>query len=934
MKKSILFGIALLSLGVLSCTRETEAPQARMDRNVVTLGATVAPTKAAIDADGKFTWQASDVLAVQVVNEDETPAGFASFELVSGAGSDAANFSAVLPKGQNVGAWAVYPNASPVVSESTLTVNLPAEYVYEESNTNIPLLGAVADGKVAMRYIGGVVRFPVNKMPAEAAAVKLVADKMVTGEFALDLTDAAAVLKAGEGESSITYTFSKVEDLMVFNFPLPEGTYNLKLQLLNAEGVPVYEKVGQAPSEIKAGSVLVYNELYAEVQSAVILNGEDRFASFAEAIAAIPEKVDAGKTATLAMTGDMTEDIFIAGKFAAGEGCTAREIGADEFYIESPVVIDGAGHTLNGSIEILTAPVTVKDLTIMPTGHTPVYAASRNSQAFGVWVHYAKYGVVLDKVVIDLANSLDSATGLFMFNGVASADDDGPTRDIIRGCSIIGKEAAGNRLVQFYQSKADFIGNVFKNAYSKYAIRIDGWGANILLDNNVFESKIGTDHVFDFQDNLSHGQIVLGDGEADNNVYNGFAKWGQATFDITTGASMAFQPELEYLEGGEVRIKEQAVTRIWKKNQDEIPLGDNGFKGGQVAFSGLDFVLCDKNVYDLDGKKVGVLNVEGIPENGAIEGMSNSYDGYLVVSFAWNNVTHAVPVGHDQAFAYATYVWFDGWQNAPTLIWGDPAGTATDTSGNSGYGLAVSGYMAQGGTWVLATNQAGTWNDNDYGRNCHTIVWENYDHAKPHMNDKPAGSWAWNQIPYKRQYGDYTCMMQSVTGTADGKWVYYSSIGDGPYADGTGNIIVGVREGRKSGAGCGDADIRLYGTGQTMHPWYPAKYWGNLNCGHVRGFLLEGAEYVVVSSCTWIGGAITVMACDDTENYLMKSRLYGAPESAVSAATVEDNGTIHIIARAAHNGQGEIRRYDIKGRPAVGGNVEGPDVTVTPDVEF
>lgn len=923
MRKSILFGLAILSLAAVSCSREMEAPVAKSDANIVTLGASLADTKAAISDAGAFTWQEGDAMSVA------TDGGFVKFTLSAGAGSASADFSAVLNASAKLGELAVYPAGAHALAGNSLTVNLPAEYVYEEANTNVPLLGAVSGNAVAMRYIGGVVRFPVSKMPVGAAKVVLSADKKISGEFALDLSTADAVLLAGEGASSITYSFSEIKDLMVFNFPLPAGEYNLKLQILDAEGAPLFEKEGAAPSTIAAGSVLVYNELSVQLPG-VVMNGKG-YESVAAAIEAAQALTDG--TAEIIFNDDVEEDIYIAGQFAAAEGQTARTVADGEKVVKVPVVINGNGKTLKGSIEILTAPVTIKDLTIKPQAHHTVYAESRQPDyAYGIFVHYAQYGVVVDNVTIDMAEAEANATCLFMYNGVASNDDDGPTRDIIKNSSFIGNTTTGNRLVQFYQSKADFLGNDFQYSYSGYAVRIDGWGANILLNGNSFTNPVGTKAVFDFKASLSHGAVTLGDGEVDNNTYEGFQWWGNAAFDITSGASMTYAPELEYIEGGEVRIKPQVVNRIWKKTNAEIPLVSNGFKGGQVAFSGVDFVLNDLNVYNLDGNKIGVLNTEGVPANFAVEGMSNSYDGYLVISFVWNNVTGQAPASIEEAYAYGTYVWFDGWDKAPTIIWGDPASTAETTSGNSGYGLAVSGYMAQGGTWVLSTNQSA---DNDTGRNCHTIVWPNYDHATPHMSQKPDGSWAWNTIPYQLTGGDKTGMMQAVTGTADGKWVYYASIANSDALGG--GITVGVRQGRKSGADCGADDIMLSGLGKNLHPWYPDKFWGNLNSGHVRGFLYGGKEYVVVMSNAWIGCVITVLACDDTASYLKPTMLFGPVSAAacVSSATVEDNGVIHIIARASAGGAGEIRRYDIgAGASGTTGSVEGPDVTVTPGVKF
>ncbi len=248
MRKSILFGLALLSLGALSCTREAEAPVAApQGGRTVTLGVSVADSKAAIDGEGKFTWQAGDKIAV------ETSDGFATFNLTSGAGSDAAEFSATIPDGVELGASAIYPAA--LVSAEGFA--FPESYCYEADNTNVPLLGDVADGKIAMQYAGGVVRIPVKDIPEGAAAVSLTADKMIWG--ALERGETGFV--AGEGASAVSIAFSAAEPAMTFNFPVPVGEFVLGIKALAADGTVLFEKQRETATAVAAGSVIAFNEL-------------------------------------------------------------------------------------------------------------------------------------------------------------------------------------------------------------------------------------------------------------------------------------------------------------------------------------------------------------------------------------------------------------------------------------------------------------------------------------------------------------------------------------------------------------------------------------------------------------------------------------------------------------------------------------------------
>ena len=245
--------MALLSMAAVSCSVEKEAPeQAPAGRNLVTLGATVDQTKAAISNDAVFSWQANDVLSVVVGKK------LVDFSLIEGAGSKTAVFGTLLEAGETVGSTAIYPAGAHQVAGESVTINLPSSYVFEEDNTNIPMVGAVADGKIKFVAVGGVARF-VAGIPEGAAKVVLVTDKKITGDFAVE----EGVIAAGEGEDEVAYTFGPLaaDKNLTFNFPLPVGEYTMTFKVLDANGEPIAELAGSAAHEIKAADVLVFDEL-------------------------------------------------------------------------------------------------------------------------------------------------------------------------------------------------------------------------------------------------------------------------------------------------------------------------------------------------------------------------------------------------------------------------------------------------------------------------------------------------------------------------------------------------------------------------------------------------------------------------------------------------------------------------------------------------
>ena len=891
MRKSIIFGMALLSVAAVSCTIEPTAPiEVAGEGKVVTLGASVSGTKSAIDGEGKFTWQAGDAISVATTDGE-----FITFNLTSGAGTETAEFSAFVPGGKELGSIAIAPAGDHLITEDGVLVDLPGEIQWSADVTNVPLCGVVSEDKIEMQYIGGVVRIPVTDMPDGAAAIRLGANKVITGAF--ELGDAGIATSDEEYPDEVVITFDEAQPVMVFNFPVPVGEYSFSLAVLNSEGEPLFEKEGEAPQTIEAGTLLVFNELSATIPPVATLNGVN-YSSVAAAIEAAAE-LTSGE-ALITFLDDVEEEIYITGQFSHGAGQDLdREIATEEKPVKVPVVIDGDGKTLKGSIEIVTAPVTVKNLTIVPQAHHAVFSGARNpSYAFGIYVHYAKYGVVVDNVTIDMAEAEADATAIFMYNGLGDQNDDGPTRDIVKNSVIKGNPVNGNRLLQFYQAKADFVNNEWLNAYSGYAARLTGWGFNALFEKNSFKSVATTKAVIDFRGGSPQlATLVL----LDNTFGDDFTYLGYTTEDITAATyPNTFMPPLEYVSGtGEVKFKEGlAWAKIYEKNFGSANFPTVKYSTHFVAFSGTDIVTLDGVVSDLNGNKKGTLNMEGVMENGAIASVTNDFNGVLSIAVIGpkDGVTTPPAATGEFGNAYEVWTYFDGWDKAPLKIWDGTSGYAVQS-------MSIGGDMLDNFV-LLGKNSTHNW---------HRVGSVNGANAKARV-----GNWKFFTPNYTFSDASYEQFVTSADGLMEG-WYIIADADPGTF-----------RFYARKGSGDDKSnDVELVPT-----------HTRNYTRGNGRGFTFDGKPYVAMMSTQWPSAWVTIVSPED-KTYLMESQEITIPQPYCSLSYMFDAemGVGHIIAMAVcsnpANSSGALVRYDLYPKNTqIGGNVNGPDVTVTPGGKF
>jgi len=260
MRKTSLLFLAASALAIAGCSKENVK-----ETHMVLLNAQAdVSTRTSAAEDGSISWNETDRLAVF------TGSSFSEFSFQSGSGSSAV-FGAELEEGLSPSKFAVYPYGSHSISGSTLTVNMPASYSFEEGVTNSPMVATIEDGKdvLSFKHIGGVIKFTVGNVPVTAGSFVFVStDKKITGDFEYDGTSIASSEDASGTSNKITVSFdapSSGENVYCFYIPLPTGTYDdFTIYIYNQDGTMVKGSDMNATNSknvIKAGTLLNMPEI-------------------------------------------------------------------------------------------------------------------------------------------------------------------------------------------------------------------------------------------------------------------------------------------------------------------------------------------------------------------------------------------------------------------------------------------------------------------------------------------------------------------------------------------------------------------------------------------------------------------------------------------------------------------------------------------------
>lgn len=346
----------------------------------------------------------------------------------------------------------------------------------------------------------------------------------------------------------------------------------------------------------------------------------------------------------------------------------------------------------------------------------------------------------------------------------------------------------------------------------------------------------------------------------------------------------------------------ESANKIWSKTYGDLGLAATNTNQCGVAFCDLEhFATSDFGVYDLDGNRVGELNVTGIglKENQQFRGMTNDDNGVLV----------ALSI-HDETEGEATVVrtrfwaWLDGYSAAPTLIYGP-----TDGGNEPGY-MSVSGDVK--GDFVLSfrTNAGAP-------QMHHVLVFKG---GKYFNGDETAATWYGPMIQHPGNDGCWGQMLSFFSGNPEDGFVCWDSAtpaelgGDGPNAS---SAFYVYNEGLSAFVTGTATELALKG-GVTWTNWDADGRWfnyGNYSTGHVRAFVYNGQKYIVACSASWPNSWITIQKADnvavddpDTEdvdesesNFLLPTDIIEAtPSTYPCSAYVYDpaTGTGHVICLA------------------------------------
>ncbi len=204
------------------------------------------------DDAASFYWHSDDAILVQTVS-GSTYSG-AKFTTETATGETSAEFTGTVESGKSLGTYAVYPYSDKhsFTSATALTYNLPATYkynkvesgifsktdgtntTYRSTNTNIPMVGTIAENAIEFKHIGGLAVIRIDEMPATSGTLTVTADQQLCGDFTIsDLSaDGAAIATSTSAtttdNNTVTIMFGGAtkNGIGVFYLPLATGSYS------------------------------------------------------------------------------------------------------------------------------------------------------------------------------------------------------------------------------------------------------------------------------------------------------------------------------------------------------------------------------------------------------------------------------------------------------------------------------------------------------------------------------------------------------------------------------------------------------------------------------------------------------------------------------------------------------------------------------------
>ena len=248
--KSIFLSLALSAVAAVSCVEEG-LPQFSLPEDGVTLKAVIESdqTRTALAGYEDVVWSYGDQIKVY------TNGNSYDFSLYAGAGSSIAHFTSYECPEQVKEGLSVYPSSvAEGYADGKLQFVWPSEFQYVPDALQAPMIAEVENGTMVFKHLGGVLKFDVRYIPAEAVAFvfRTDADFTVPALADIDPGTTACVLGDGAGPSQVKVTFEsgRIQD-RTFLIPVPCGTYNgFTLELLDASGAVIEGSTKTASKQV------------------------------------------------------------------------------------------------------------------------------------------------------------------------------------------------------------------------------------------------------------------------------------------------------------------------------------------------------------------------------------------------------------------------------------------------------------------------------------------------------------------------------------------------------------------------------------------------------------------------------------------------------------------------------------------------------------
>lgn len=248
--KSIFLSLALSAVAAVSCVEEG-LPQFSLPEDGVTLKAVIESdqTRTALAGYEDVVWSYGDQIKVY------TNGNSYDFSLYAGAGSSIAHFTSYECPEQVKEGLSVYPSSvAEGYADGKLQLAWPSEFQYVPDALQAPMIAEVENGTMVFKHLGGVLKFDVRYIPAEAVAFvfRTDADFTVPALADIDPGTTACVLGDGAGPSQVKVTFEsgRIQD-RTFLIPVPCGTYNgFTLELLDASGAVIEGSTKTASKQV------------------------------------------------------------------------------------------------------------------------------------------------------------------------------------------------------------------------------------------------------------------------------------------------------------------------------------------------------------------------------------------------------------------------------------------------------------------------------------------------------------------------------------------------------------------------------------------------------------------------------------------------------------------------------------------------------------